>query len=182
MSGKISVAHHFKNNSISTNAEKKKLFCIHLSMSLSLSRVCTPVLSVSGEPIGVLLVLGERGGGGRYSSEQWCLCWMVSGRSRVWQNRLDVGWTSGDPHAGPLTAGSEDTALWSRLGRRGGQKTTSTFLSNGSKKEELSVPVAAVETYLASSLGDMSSRGPLGSSTPGRHFSLLKNRRINRSF
>lgn len=48
--------------------------------------------------------------------------------------------TLGNPHAGPFTVGSEDTALWSNL---------------------------------ASSMADISSRGPLGSSTVDRHFSLL---------
>lgn len=38
----------------------------------------------------------------------------------------------------------------------------------------------AVKTYLASSVGDISSRGPLGSSTMGRHFSLLARTRIRR--
>lgn len=43
------------------------------------------------------------------------LAWLA--RSRALHGR--TGWPLagiGDPHAGPLTAGSEDTAIWSSLG------------------------------------------------------------------
>lgn len=46
-----------------------------------------------------------------------------------------TGWTLagiGDPHAGPFTAGSEDTALWSSLG--GNAKRVMDSFEDGSKK------------------------------------------------
>jgi len=106
---------------------QKKSYSESIWVSLSFCFLVHPVSvhrscpSVSDEPIGVLLVL--------VGACDWVHLWasglrrLASGRSLCVAEQAGCGLALGGPHTGPLTAGSEDTALWSSLGGHDGERT-----------------------------------------------------------